>query len=147
MRYINRITIHHEGWTPVYFTDTGSTMARLDSIRRSHLERMRAGDIGYHYVIDRAGRVWQGRDVRYQGAHVSKQNENNLGIMVLGNFNKQKMSSQQTSTLQNLLQISMRSYRVRTNRIFTHREIGATTCPGNLLQSHMSWLRSSGRLA
>lgn len=147
MRFINRITVHHEGWTPVYFTDFASTKARMDSIRRSHLERMRAGDIGYHFVIDRAGYVWQGRDLRYQGAHVGKNNENNLGIMVLGNFNKQAASSQQLASLQNLLRLHIRTYRIAKHRVYTHRELGPTTCPGNRLQNYMTDLRRSGRLA
>jgi N-acetylmuramoyl-L-alanine amidase len=147
MRFINRITVHHEGWTPVYFTDYASTKARMDSIRRSHLERMKAGDIGYHYVIDRAGHVWQGRDLRYQGAHVGKNNENNLGIMVLGNFNKQTASSQQLGSLQNLLRQHIRTYRIAQSRVYTHRELGPTTCPGTRLQSYMTNLRRSGRLA
>ncbi|MDH3585343.1 MAG: hypothetical protein OER86_14165, partial [Phycisphaerae bacterium] len=55
MRGVNRITIHHEG-TPdaVYFSDPRTTAKRLESIRRGHRGRGWS-DIGYHYVVDRAG--------------------------------------------------------------------------------------------
>lgn len=146
MGSIKRITVHHEGWTPVYFTDTASTAARLESIRQSHLQRLGAGDIGYHYVIDRQGRLWEGRNIAYQGAHVSKENENNLGIMVLGNFTQQSPSSGQLATLQTVIASMMRQYRVPVARVYTHQELGPTSCPGTSLQSAMVSIRRSGRL-
>ncbi len=144
MGSVSRITVHHEGWTPVWFTDTTQTAARLDAIRRGHLSRLRAGDIGYHYIIDRAGRIWQGRDDDYQGAHVRSNNPNNIGIMVLGNFEKQSPSSAQYATLRNLLIALKRQHKVPTSRVYTHKEITRTSCPGRVLQSHMVNLRRSG---
>ncbi|MDX1681496.1 MAG: peptidoglycan recognition family protein [Phycisphaeraceae bacterium] len=143
----SRITVHHEGWTPVWFDDDKQTAARLDSIRRSHLKRMRAGDIGYHFVIDRGGRIWQGRDLRYQGAHVKNHNEHNIGVMVLGNFDLQRPATVQISTLQKLLSALRASYDVPVRRIHTHRELNPTTCPGKHLQSGVASLRSNGHLA
>lgn len=141
---VNRITVHHEGWSTVGFTDYRTTAERLEAIRVSHLDRLVAGDIGYHYVIDRAGRVWHGRDLQYQGAHVKNQNEHNLGIMVMGNFNEQSPSSQQLATLRESLVTLMRHYDVPRGRVYTHQELGPTTCPGTALQSHMVTLRRSG---
>lgn len=141
---VNRITVHHEGWTPVWFTDAGETAARMDSIRRSHLERLRAGDIGYHFIIDRGGQIWEGRSLKYQGAHVRGENENNIGIMVLGNFDKQNPSTAQLSTLRSTLISLQRQYRVSTARVYTHQELNRTSCPGRVLQSHMVTLRRNG---
>lgn len=141
---VNRITVHHEGWTPVWFTDASDTAARMDSIRRSHLKRLRAGDIGYHFVIDRAGNIWEGRSLKYQGAHVRGENENNIGIMVLGNFDKQNPSTAQLSTLRSTLISLQRQYRVSSARVYTHQELNRTSCPGRVLQSHMVSLRRNG---
>ena len=146
---IKRITAHHEGSTPVYFSDQAATIQRLEAIRRYHAQDRHWGDIGYHYVIDRAGTIWGGRDVRYQGAHVKGHNENNLGIMVLGNFDEQDPSSKQLATLESLLLTLMQWYNVPAQHVHTHRELapGRTECPGHMLQQHMIKLRGSGRLS
>lgn len=144
---VNRITVHHEGWKTVYFTDYASTAARLDEIRASHLNRLGAGDIAYHYVVDRAGRLWQGRDVRYQGAHVRSENEHNVGVMCLGNFEEQSPTDVQIQTLRETLTQLMKHYRVPVSRVYTHRELNPTACPGRALQPRMVQLRRGGYLA
>lgn len=144
---INRITIHHEGWTPVWFSDQASTAARLEQIRNIHVRDRGWGDIGYHYVIDRAGRVWQGREIRYQGAHVSKNNEHNVGIMCLGNFDKQRPSDAQMQSLINTLRSVQHTYKVPARRVYTHQELSPTACPGSHLQPRVVAIRSNGYLA
>ena len=146
MGSIQRITVHHEGWTPVWFSDIANTSQRLESIRRSHLKRLKAGDIGYHFVIDRSGRVWQGRDLMYQGAHVRDHNPHNIGVMVLGNFDLQRPTEQQANSLCNVLSNLRHQHGVPVNRIYTHQELNVTSCPGKALQSQTVALRHSGRL-
>lgn len=147
MQGVNRITIHHEGHTPVWFTDVQSTRARLEQVRSIHTRDRRWGDIGYHYVIDRAGRVIEARSIAYQGAHVSNQNPHNVGVMLLGNFEKQSPSQAQLTTLQSTLRHLMAKYRVPVQRVYTHRELGPTVCPGRNLQPRIASLRTSGALA
>jgi len=141
---VNLITVHHEGWTPVWFDDSRSTADRLDGIRKSHIDRLHAADIGYHYVIDRAGRVWEGRNISYQGAHVREHNENNIGIMVLGNFDQQQPSNAQIATLRSTLASLMKTHGVRANKVYTHQELNRTECPGRVLQASMNTLRRNG---
>jgi hypothetical protein len=139
---VSRITMHHEGATnaPVYFTDVASTAERLERVRRAHLDRG-WGDIGYHYVIDRSGAVWEGRPLAYQGAHVRNNNEHNLGILVLGNFDKQRPSEAQLEGLIKTLRACQSEHRVGTSRVFTHQEIVSTACPGQNLQNKMGGVR------
>ena len=144
---VNRITIHHEGHTPVWFTDEQSTRARMEQVRSIHTRDRRWGDIGYHYVIDRGGRIIEGRSIAYQGAHVSNQNPHNVGIMLLGNFEKQSPSQAQLTALQSTLRHLMAKYRVPVKRVYTHRELGPTVCPGRNLQPRIASLRTSGALA
>jgi N-acetyl-anhydromuramyl-L-alanine amidase AmpD len=146
MNGIQRITVHHEGFQPVYFRDERSTAQRINAVRNAHLARGWA-DIGYHFIIDREGRIWEGRDLRYQGAHASDQNEHNIGVMLLGNFDRQAPTQAQTSSLQLTLNSLMRSHHVRKNRVFTHQELPrqATSCPGRSLQAHMVTLRRGNR--
>jgi hypothetical protein len=145
MRGVTRITCHHEGATdsPVYFSDYATTKQRIELIRKFHLSRG-WGDIGYHYIVDRAGRVWQGRPVSLQGAHVSENNEHNIGVMCLGNFDLQSPSSAQLKALQTIVRDLRRNNSVRANRIYTHQELRPTACPGRSLQPKIATLRSNG---
>lgn len=148
MGSIRRITVHHEGSTPVTFTDPAATIRRLEGIRRYHFRERGWGDIGYHYVIDRSGYIWAARDLSYQGAHVKDHNERNLGIMVLGNFDEQRPSVEQFNTLQRAVATFMRGYDVPLQRVYTHRELtpGHTECPGRYLQQYMVKIRRDGWL-
>ena len=146
MNGVLRITVHHEGSTPVTFSDPDATAARLESIRAAHTRDRNWADIGYHYIVDRAGRVWQGRDIRFQGAHVKNNNEHNLGILVLGNFDQQAPTDDQVRGLVTTLRTMMTTHRVPLPRVFTHQEINPTACPGRVLQARMANLRSGRTL-
>lgn len=142
MNGISKLTIHHEGWTAVNFTSKTATAERLEKIRKYHTGENRWGDIGYHYIVDRAGRVWEGRPIQYQGAHVSKNNEHNVGILVLGNFEKQSPSSAQLKSLYTTTAALTKQHRIKTKLVRSHKEINPTTCPGKNLQKHMNALRN-----
>lgn len=146
MRGVNRITVHHEGWVPVHFADQGTTVERLQKIQTVHVRDRGWADIGYHYIIDRAGRVWEGRDIRYQGAHVRNNNPHNIGIMVLGNFDKQQPSTAQLGALVATLRGMMQLYNIPVHQVKTHQELNPTACPGQSLQTRMNAIRSGGTL-
>lgn len=140
---IHRITIHHDGMPPVALRSRGDIAARIDLIRSSHLQRG-WGDIGYHYVVDPVGNVWEGRPLSWQGAHVAAQNEGNIGVLVLGNFEEQRPTGQQVSALDNFVVDLMNRHRVGVNRVHTHRELAKTECPGRNLQPHVNVARAPG---
>ncbi len=146
MNGINRITLHHEGWEVVNFTDTNTTMSRLQHIQRFHMKERNWGDVGYHYIIDRAGRVWEARPLKYQGAHVADLNEHNVGIMLLGNFEKQSPSNIQLASAQSMISSIMGQYNVPVHRVYTHQELKPTQCPGRYLQPRLVAMRRSGYL-
>jgi len=134
---IKWITIHHDGLdSPMTETSMDASAARIEWIRCGHRGRG-FSDIGYHYVIDRDGRVWEGRNLRWQGAHVSKHNEQNIGILVMGNFDIQKPSQQQLDGTRLHVRKLLAQYKLSRGRVLTHREwAGAkTACPGKHLQA------------
>ena len=137
---IEYITVHHDGMDAFTATGERAAAARLETIRRSHVGRGWA-DIGYHYAVDPAGRVWQGRPLSLQGAHVGGRNEGNLGIVVLGNYELQRVSSATMRSLASLIRSESTRYRVPMNRVLTHREWAPTACPGRSLQAEMDRLR------
>jgi N-acetylmuramoyl-L-alanine amidase-like protein len=140
---IQRITVHHDGMPPVRIATMAAAAARIELIRRGHRGKGWA-DIGYHYIVDPQGRVWEGRPITLQGAHVKNQNPHNLGILVLGNFEIQRPTASATSAVERFLVEQMHRYRVPLSKVYTHRELAATACPGRNLQRIMVAARSRG---
>jgi len=139
------ITVHHDGMTPFTTTSKNSAALRLETIRKSHLRRDggRWGDIGYHFAIDPAGRLWQGRPLTWQGAHVKARNEGNIGVVVLGNYERQGVNRAQSASIESTLRALMRTYNVPVSRVRTHQEWAATACPGRSLQRVMVGIRGT----
>ena len=140
---VTRITVHHEGSLPFSSLSQDAVRTRLEQVRQAHVRRGWA-DIGYHFVIDPAGRVWEGRSLSWQGAHVKDQNEGNLGIMCLGNYEVQQPTSAMLATLDRFVSQQMRQYRVGIGQVRTHREFAPTECPGRSLQRYMLATRARG---
>ncbi|HIN09258.1 MAG TPA: N-acetylmuramoyl-L-alanine amidase [Phycisphaerales bacterium] len=145
MQPVKYITIHHDGMTLFTTTSLPLAEARLEKIRKDHLQRNggRWGDIGYHFAIDPAGRLWEGRSLRWQGAHVLASNEGNIGVVVLGNYNRQILNRAQSLRIESTIRWLMKKYNVPVSRVKTHKEWAATDCPGKSLQRLMVSLRRS----
>ncbi|HVZ93882.1 MAG TPA: peptidoglycan recognition family protein [Phycisphaerales bacterium] len=148
-RPFTKITVHHDGMKGSFNDPSYAAAARrLESIRQGHLSRNPEpfGDIGYHYLIDPAGRVWQGRELVWQGAHVKDRNPGNLGICMLGNYDNQSPNQAQLAALDRFVAEQARKYRVSLMNVKTHREWdGAhTACPGTSLQAYMKVTRAPG---
>jgi len=140
---LRRITVHHDGMPPVSITSRGDASARIDLIRRLHQDNQGWGDIGYHFVIDPTGGVWEGRPLSWQGAHVANQNPGNIGVMCLGNFEIQSPTRRQVQSLDALVVALGSKYRIPAREVKTHQELAPTACPGRSLQRYMNTTRSS----
>lgn len=140
---VNRVTIHHDGMDTFTSRSQGDAAARLERIRLAHRAK-NWGDIGYHYLIDPAGRVWEGRPLSWQGAHVGGQNPGNLGICVMGNYEDQYPNDLQLEAVERFVSSQMRQYRVPVSRVYTHQELAATACPGRNLQPRLVSIRRPG---
>lgn len=143
MNGVNKITVHHDAIPSQNVVSQRDSITRLNSVRQSHLREGWA-DIGYHYVIDPSGRVWEARPLGYQGAHVKDKNEHNIGVMCMGNFDVQRPTPQQTAALDAFVASLMQRHRIPNSRVYTHQELGQTRCPGRNLQSYMLATRSPG---
>ena len=134
---IQRITIHH--------TDEHAGMVGLpdvEIIRRIenyHRNGRKWCAIGYHYIVGKDGRVYEGRPARYQGAHVSSENENNLGISIIGDFQSHLPNARQLSALRAFLDDSRDKYRVSKRGVYGHRDLNKSICPGDALYA---WLKT-----
>jgi len=145
-RPYQRITLHHDGMPdPFYSTDRGAAAARIERIRVAHLRR-NFGDVGYHYLIDPAGRVWCGRDLNWQGAHVANQNPGNLGICIMGNYEIQQPNQAQIEACERFVAAQMSQYHISKSEVKTHKELAQTACPGRSLQPRLNSMRSGSML-
>jgi hypothetical protein len=145
MGRITRITVHHSA-NLTRATDLPSTRTAIRAIQRYHQREQGWGDIGYHYLIDPAGRVWAGRSARWQGAHAGDgdKNRQNLGICLLGDFvpgSQGQPPAPQIRALALLVAELCRVHGVRAGNVLTHQEIKATSCPGPYVQAAVQRIR------
>lgn len=131
MGAITRITVHHTGehgnWADLPDVEI---VQRIESYHRNEKDW---AAIGYHFLVGKDGRIYEGRPVKYQGAHVSTQNENNLGISVIGDYTDHQPSARQLEALNAFLNDKRKAYGVGRARIYGHRDLHASLCPGDSL--------------
>jgi RHS repeat-associated protein len=75
-QYYNTIAIHHAG---------NRNNPTIQEIQIKHQNGGKA-DIGYHFAIDKDGKIYEGRPLNIKGAHVDKANTGVIGIVLLGDF-------------------------------------------------------------
>lgn len=136
-----RLTVHHSGARVERDSAREDIVSVLDGVLTSHRER-RYGDIGYHFVLDYVGRVWEGRCLAYEGAHVVRENRENIAVMLLGNFEQQQPCIRQLTTLRTLTELLRGRFKIGKEAVFGHRDLGASACPGSLLYPYVRELRS-----
>jgi len=139
------------------------------SIARYHRDANGWNDIGYNFLVDRYGQVFEGRaggvDQAVIGAHAQGYNSNSTGIAVIGTHASAPVSDMTLGALAILIgwklahhaltptgQVVLTSaggaanrYRAGTQvtfeRISGHRDADTTSCPGNALYAQLPALR------
>ncbi|MBC8370596.1 MAG: N-acetylmuramoyl-L-alanine amidase [Planctomycetes bacterium] len=149
-----RITVHHTA-EPFYSNSAAASGAEVKNIQDQHMNERSPGwaDIGYHFLIDRAGNVIAGRSLDYQGAHASGSNNiGNIGICLLGNFVSQPSrgkdyiaaqapSGSQLSALTELVDSLRSNYSIKSSNVYGHKELKSTECPGPALSGWVATYR------
>ena len=130
----NKVTFHHTA-TPNW--DSLSGAQRVRQIQNYHQQVLGWCDIGYHYLVDRNGTVFEGRKAAFQGAHVAGRNYGNIGISLIGDFSKAQPSQNQLNGSAKILaQVARQeSIALDSSRIKSHRDYAGTECPGRYLYS------------
>lgn len=138
MAGVRRITVHHTAELPAMSTRTDTELVK--GVQRFHQDDRGWADIGYHYLIGRDGRVYQGRELQIQGAHAGGgHNVENLGVSVIGDFSDGLPADAMLATLERFLRNQMRIHKVAHDQLFGHREFKPTACPGDVL---FGWLKA-----
>lgn len=138
MNGVKLITFHHSGdGKPFTATETTAVAKHIEAVRQYHRQRGMV-DIGYHFAIDGAGRIWQLRELKYEGQHVristngTRWNEHNLGIVVLGDFEKQVPTAASKQRMTAFAKFLLGHYNLPATAVHYHGELVQTTCPGSL---------------
>lgn len=125
-------------------------LAQVKAIQDLHQNVRGWSDIGYQFVIDRAGRLYQGRPfmdgstslqqlpVLARGAHVGEQNTGNIGVCLLGCYHPPEGANCQDvmpevsfNTYARLFAFFSEVYLVAPEQIRGHRDFSSTACPGD----------------
>jgi len=141
------IIVHHSAG----FNQSNNFASVVEFYWDLHVNTNGWDDIGYNWLIDANGVLYQGRPDGYQGAHFSCINENTVGICMIGDFTAQTPSIDAQQTLVELLAYECTEHQIDAvgssyhetgdfiiNNISGHRDgndssQGCTTtaCPGN----------------
>lgn len=106
-----------------------------EDIHRWHKERNFDG-VGYHFIIERKGKLVNGRPEYWQGAHASGHNENSIGICMIGTDD---FNYDQWAILNNLVRKLLIKY--PDAKVMGHNEVSDKSCPGFDVQK---WLVKIG---
>ena len=116
------------------------------------------GDVGYNFVIGRAGQIFEGRagGKGVVGGHAYCYNRQGLGIALRGNFEKNKPTQAQMKSLQWLLKKLSSDYNIsphatishhgkRLKTIIGHNQVQSTACPGYFIDKTLDQVRRNVR--
>ena len=134
MRHINEIIIHCSA-TPVNWMSGAEAQAKVNEIRRWHVEERGWSDVGYSHIIDRDGTVALGRPIEKAGAHTKGRNANSIGICLIGGQGGtandvfgDNFTQAQDNALRTLIAGLKREYPT-IEKISGHNQYAAKACP------------------
>lgn len=128
---IRVITIHHSATIQ---KENQNVRKRIRSFQAWHQNHLRFPDIAYHFLIDRQGIVYQGRDPSFQvDTPTDYKPEGHLSICLIGNFEIQAPDARQVESLVRMISWAMEEYGVSPELVKGHRDYAHTLCPGKQL--------------
>ncbi|OXY96459.1 peptidoglycan recognition protein family protein [Streptomyces diastatochromogenes] len=159
--------VHHTASGNKYTCSQASSVIR--SIYRYHVKSMGWRDIGYNFLVDRCGTIYEGRAggvaKAVMGAHTLGFNTNTMGIAVIGTYGTTKPPAAAVTAVARLTAWKLglfganpsgktyltsgggnlypKGKNVRLNVISGHRDGYATECPGKQLYAKLGTARSS----
>ncbi|HSA50575.1 MAG TPA: FG-GAP-like repeat-containing protein, partial [Yinghuangia sp.] len=130
--------------------------AILRGIYAYHTQSRGWSDVGYNFLVDRFGRIWEGRyggvDRAVVGAHTLNYNEQSFAMSAIGNFETAQPSSAMLDAYGRLFAwklglhgVSATGSAVMNGKSFRaingHRDAGSTACPGKYLYAKLATIR------
>jgi len=160
----------------LHHTDSGNGYSRsavpgiIRSIYAYHVRANGWCDIGYNYLVDRFGRIWEGRyggiTKNVLGAHTGGFNYDSFGVSMIGTFTSSAPSAALLSSVEQLFAWRLSGYyldplgtstmiadsfsgskyaagsTVRLKTLSGHRDADQTTCPGSAAYARLPSIRA-----
>ncbi|XP_052818829.1 peptidoglycan recognition protein 1-like isoform X2 [Mya arenaria] len=127
--------VHHTAW--IYDAkDALSGMRQWEEVWKLHAIDKKWKDIGYNFLVDEAGNVYEGRGWRKVGAHTLGFNCNAFAVSVMGRYSQRLPGKKATDAIQKLIQCGVEEEHLHKDYILQgHRDskCTATECPGERL--------------
>ena len=164
---IRAATLHHTAGANNY--TAGDVPAILRSIYRYHAVSRGWGDIGYNVLVDKTGRLWEGRvgglASTVIGAHAGGFNSGTFGVSMLGNYDTAATTQPMVDAVAAIIAWKFSLYGVNPRgsttltsggggtskyaagvqvtlpTIFGHRDVGSTSCPGQYGYARLGEIR------
>ena len=160
--------VHHTAGT------NGYSAAEVPKILRAvyayHVKGNGWSDVGYNYLVDRFGRLWEGRaggiTKAVIGAHTGGFNIDSFAVSALGNYDKVAPEAPMIDSIARLMAWKLgssfrdpngtnvltsegggtsrypRGAKVTFNNVSAHRDAGKTSCPGSNLYAQLPTIRA-----
>lgn len=137
-----KITLHH--------TDTPQTWTLAESeeevrfIQEFHQRGRGWNDIGYHFLVDASGHVFEGRPEGVIGAHTQYNNTGNVGVALLGTHHPPKndaVTPLEENAVAAVGRYLVAKYGIDPNSLKGHRDYKETDCPGDVAYAKLGELR------
>lgn len=128
-----RLTLHH---TAVSQDDLDQGPARARRHQRYH-QSLGWPDLAYHFLVDRSGLAYEGRDVGFRGDTATEYDPTGHFLVCLeGNYDVQEPSGEQLDTAVALFAWASQRYDIDATTLAGHREYApSTTCPGSAVSA------------
>ncbi len=150
---VSHLIVHHEFGSNI----SSDWAARVRSIQNFHINGNGWSDIGYNFLVDPNGVVYEGRagGDNAIGAHFCGRNRNTMGVCMLGDYSSVTPTTATQNSLKRLLAWKAdkeninplgSSFHYSVNRALTHisghRDAGCSACPGNGGYATLGGIRS-----
>ncbi|MBO6537074.1 MAG: N-acetylmuramoyl-L-alanine amidase [Balneolaceae bacterium] len=133
---IEYITIHHGG---EIFEDEKNVYTYLKNLQSWSRSARGWMDVPYHYIIDRQGRIFEGRPLDYRGdTNTAYDPTGHALIVLLGNFEEQEVREKQKESLKTVTEYLAKWKSVPASKIKTHKDYAETLCPGKKLSEYLA---------
>lgn len=151
---VKLLVVHHTAQNVT--GDERPALERVRALYAYHANSRGWGDIGYHYLIDERGQIYEGRagGRGVIGGHAYCWNTGTVSIAMLGNFDIEQPPQVQIQSLQWLLSdlaerygldlgSSVRMHGKNFPTIVGHKDLLSTDCPGYYVRETLAQIREN----